>query len=144
MTDLRDSVADYCGSERFFFLDDDEKVHAEELLAYFCDQVEGALSNEAIQTGMEAVARLDVPIEARRAFPGLLKGYVEYLDGAGRLADAEDWTGFIDAASPSYVASFRQDGTVRGRTVRNSHTAVGRNDPCPCGSGKKFKKCCGR
>ena len=20
---------------------------------------------------------------------------------------------------------------------------VGRNDPCPCGSGKKFKKCCG-
>jgi hypothetical protein len=23
-------------------------------------------------------------------------------------------------------------------------TRVGRNDPCPCGSGKKFKKCCGR
>ena len=22
-------------------------------------------------------------------------------------------------------------------------TNVGRNDPCPCGSGKKFKKCCG-
>jgi uncharacterized protein YecA (UPF0149 family) len=22
-------------------------------------------------------------------------------------------------------------------------TRVGRNDPCPCGSGKKFKKCCG-
>jgi uncharacterized protein len=22
-------------------------------------------------------------------------------------------------------------------------TAVGRNDPCPCGSGLKFKKCCG-
>ncbi|MEN6533624.1 MAG: SEC-C metal-binding domain-containing protein [Bryobacteraceae bacterium] len=22
-------------------------------------------------------------------------------------------------------------------------TLVGRNDPCPCGSGKKFKKCCG-
>ncbi|WP_300923614.1 SEC-C metal-binding domain-containing protein, partial [uncultured Desulfovibrio sp.] len=21
---------------------------------------------------------------------------------------------------------------------------VGRNDPCPCGSGKKYKKCCGR
>ncbi|RLS50942.1 MAG: hypothetical protein DWH87_01250, partial [Planctomycetota bacterium] len=21
---------------------------------------------------------------------------------------------------------------------------VGRNDPCPCGSGKKFKNCCGR
>nr|WP_298485451.1 SEC-C metal-binding domain-containing protein [uncultured Ruminococcus sp.] len=21
---------------------------------------------------------------------------------------------------------------------------VGRNDPCPCGSGKKYKKCCGK
>ncbi|MFH1397515.1 MAG: preprotein translocase subunit SecA [Candidatus Omnitrophota bacterium] len=25
-----------------------------------------------------------------------------------------------------------------------SHPKVGRNDPCPCGSGKKFKKCCGK
>jgi preprotein translocase subunit SecA len=24
------------------------------------------------------------------------------------------------------------------------HSKVGRNDPCPCGSGKKFKQCCGR
>lgn len=24
------------------------------------------------------------------------------------------------------------------------HTKVGRNDPCPCGSGKKYKNCCGR
>ena len=29
-------------------------------------------------------------------------------------------------------------------TVRLSHPKVGRNDPCPCGSGKKYKKCCGR
>jgi len=28
-------------------------------------------------------------------------------------------------------------------TLRRSHPKVGRNDPCPCGSGKKFKKCCG-
>jgi preprotein translocase subunit SecA len=27
--------------------------------------------------------------------------------------------------------------------VRRSGDKVGRNDPCPCGSGKKFKKCCG-
>ncbi len=30
------------------------------------------------------------------------------------------------------------------RTYRKSGPRVGRNDPCPCGSGKKFKKCCGR
>ena len=27
--------------------------------------------------------------------------------------------------------------------VRNPLKEVGRNDPCPCGSGKKYKKCCG-
>ncbi len=29
-------------------------------------------------------------------------------------------------------------------TLRKDGPKVGRNDPCPCGSGKKFKKCCGR
>ena len=28
-------------------------------------------------------------------------------------------------------------------TVRNAGPKAGRNDPCPCGSGKKYKKCCG-
>jgi preprotein translocase subunit SecA len=28
--------------------------------------------------------------------------------------------------------------------VRRETPKVGRNDPCPCGSGKKFKNCCGR
>ena len=30
------------------------------------------------------------------------------------------------------------------RTVRNEEPKVGRNEPCPCGSGKKYKNCCGR
>ncbi len=29
-------------------------------------------------------------------------------------------------------------------TVKRQGKKVGRNDPCPCGSGKKYKKCCGR
>ena len=38
------------------------------------------------------------------------------------------------------------DGTdSANRTVRKTaKQKVGRNDPCPCGSGKKYKKCCGR
>ena len=37
------------------------------------------------------------------------------------------------------------DGKVQGEEpyVRSS-PKVGRNDPCPCGSGKKYKKCCGQ
>ena len=31
-----------------------------------------------------------------------------------------------------------------GVTYRRIQPRVGRNDPCPCGSGKKYKKCCGR
>ncbi|WP_211365126.1 SEC-C metal-binding domain-containing protein [Rhodovulum strictum] len=30
----------------------------------------------------------------------------------------------------------------RGQPARRAK--VGRNDPCPCGSGRKFKKCCGQ
>jgi uncharacterized protein YecA (UPF0149 family) len=26
----------------------------------------------------------------------------------------------------------------------NAHPKVGRNDPCPCGNGRKYKKCCGQ
>jgi hypothetical protein len=32
--------------------------------------------------------------------------------------------------------------TIKVATVRNEGPKVGRNDPCPCGSGKKYKKCC--
>lgn len=29
-------------------------------------------------------------------------------------------------------------------TIRSDKQEIGRNDPCPCGSGKKYKKCCGK
>jgi len=38
---------------------------------------------------------------------------------------------------------FVEGEPVRQEPFRRSEPKVGRNDPCPCGSGKKFKKCCG-
>ena len=35
-------------------------------------------------------------------------------------------------------------GTDVDRTVKNDEPKIGRNDPCPCGSGKKYKNCCGK
>ena len=35
-------------------------------------------------------------------------------------------------------------GNVIPTTVKRVGAKVGRNDPCPCGSGKKYKQCCGR
>ena len=35
--------------------------------------------------------------------------------------------------------------STESATVKNKKSGtVGRNDPCPCGSGKKYKNCCGR
>ncbi len=44
------------------------------------------------------------------------------------------------AKSHNLSASFKKNVT----TDRNSGRKIGRNEPCPCGSGKKYKKCCGR
>lgn len=38
---------------------------------------------------------------------------------------------------------FTDGHAVAPKTIVRSEPKVGRNDPCPCGSGKKFKKCCG-
>jgi len=42
-----------------------------------------------------------------------------------------------------YIMS-RGEDTPAAATVKRAAAKVGRNDPCPCGSGKKYKKCCGR
>ena len=34
------------------------------------------------------------------------------------------------------------DSVAKKQPVRNKSKKVGPNDPCPCGSGKKYKKCC--
>ena len=40
-----------------------------------------------------------------------------------------------EAARLAYEAS-------KAGTVKRTKPKIGRNDPCPCGSGKKYKKCC--
>ena len=35
-------------------------------------------------------------------------------------------------------------GLMGAPTVRRGGPKIGRNAPCPCGSGKKYKKCCGK
>ena len=40
------------------------------------------------------------------------------------------------------VSSGAGDGTIAKKPIVKKK--IGRNDPCPCGSGLKYKKCCGR
>jgi len=49
----------------------------------------------------------------------------------------------ITSASQENLNNLDKD-TVRKETVKNEGPNVGRNDPCPCGSGKKYKQCCGK
>jgi SEC-C motif-containing protein len=37
---------------------------------------------------------------------------------------------------------FYKDGKIEQQTIIRNGPKVGRNDPCPCGSGKKYKRCC--
>ena len=55
------------------------------------------------------------------------------------LYDLPQWDKIFDADTKKrlYLEQKRSGTIVKG-------PKVGRNDPCPCGSGKKYKKCCGR
>lgn len=46
-------------------------------------------------------------------------------------------------AKPTAASGGSDDGSVKKQPVRKG-VKVGRNDPCPCGSGLKYKKCCGK
>jgi len=51
---------------------------------------------------------------------------------------------FHGSSGENDTASLPEDSPAPARKpVQSSHAKVGRNDPCPCGSGKKYKKCCG-
>ena len=49
------------------------------------------------------------------------------------------WDSLLDADTRKALYKEQKLST----TVVNTQPKVGRNDPCPCGSGKKYKKCCG-
>jgi preprotein translocase subunit SecA len=46
------------------------------------------------------------------------------------------------AEQQSQAIDNSQRGDVKVEPIRNRSERVGRNDPCPCGSGKKYKNCC--
>jgi uncharacterized protein YecA (UPF0149 family) len=46
------------------------------------------------------------------------------------------------AAIPRAILALHALATMYSRS--NPLTKTGRNDPCPCGSGQKYKRCCGR
>jgi uncharacterized protein YchJ len=75
---------------------------------------------------MNLVPMDKVVADARAGAAGPIQGWVDFaeigLEGAGSSEGESDFS----EAKPIQAAP-----------------KTGRNDPCPCGSGRKFKKCCG-
>lgn len=82
------------------------------------------------------VFRVKVQKEAPRQGP-----QVRQMNTQHTAVEAFNGATARQAANSSPMAQQRQGDSV---TVVRSTPKVGRNDPCPCGSGKKYKQCCGR
>lgn len=60
----------------------------------------------------------------------------------GYIDDVNEALRWTDYGDDEYAGSSADDGWMPNEPARNLLRGVGRNDPCPCGSGKKAKKCC--
>jgi SEC-C motif domain protein len=88
--------------------------------------------------------------------PNDKKGTVEFIasyeyEGQGldhhevsqfRKADGGEWL-FVEGDSHTHKAGETHQHHAKVQTVLRESPKIGRNDPCICGSGKKYKKCCG-
>jgi preprotein translocase subunit SecA len=61
-----------------------------------------------------------------------------------QIARPEEVKKFEAARKQPIVLSHGDEIEEKQKTVKREGKKVGRNDPCPCGSGKKYKKCHGR
>ena len=68
------------------------------------------------------------------------KLYKNMVDAkADWLYELPQWDAIFDEETKKRLyREQKQSGTIR------KEKKIGRNDPCPCGSGKKYKKCCGK
>ena len=66
------------------------------------------------------------------------------FDGAAAGGPAAAVTTAGTGSSSAGDISLGENGLPVGVTIRREVAKVGRNDACPCGSGKKFKQCCGK
>ena len=86
------------------------------------------------------VARLDLPPAAHAALPAACRDLLAQLEADGRLADGRAWGLALAAQAERYRRATRGEA----EDLTRPGAKVGRNAPCPCGSGKKFKQCCMR
>lgn len=66
-----------------------------------------------------------------------------YLEDEGLEYCLSERSRFLFENEQWFYVDGELDDSTAPRPITIESTKVGRNDPCPCGSGKKYKKCCG-
>ncbi len=100
--------------------------------AGFIDGINEALDEKVNLENFTPESEIDISFDFER----LYKKMVEYK--AETLYSLPEWEGIF---TKEQLEVFYKEQKV-SRTVYKEKK-IGRNDPCPCGSGKKYKKCCG-
>jgi len=85
--------------------------------------------------------RVDI---ARKVFKVKIRRQDRHYDGETTPAHASH-ASMASLINPALTVRMqeRKEASPERMQVKRSAPKVGRNDPCPCGSGKKYKKCCG-
>jgi len=99
----------------------------------FLDGIKEAIDNAPDVENLEP----DTLVDAKVDFEQLFRKMVEYK--AEHLYTLPQWD---DHFTEEQRKAFYTE-TKTAKTFVREGEKVGRNDPCPCGSGKKYKKCCG-
>ena len=82
---------------------------------------------------MDENTEIVLEIDPEKLYYNMVEAKAEWLYGL------EAWDHILSAERRKELyREQKQSGTIR------KEVKVGRNDPCPCGSGKKYKYCCGR
>lgn len=98
----------------------------------FLDGIQTSIENPFELEAVTEDSNIVLDIVWDKLFYNMINAEADYLFGL------ESWDGILTIEERKNIA----DKWRRSRTVVKEKEP-GRNDPCPCGSGKKYKKCCG-
>jgi preprotein translocase subunit SecA len=98
----------------------------------FLDGINESLEKNLDLEKIEGNSEVELKINFEKLYFNMLDSKADYL------YSLPQWEGIFSVEKRKEIQKQWRDS----KTVVNENK-VGRNEPCPCGSGKKFKKCCG-
>lgn len=137
-----DWASEFAESTVFSFLPDSVKEGAPSVCAEFLRRLQTSTEVELRRVLLEEMPTLDLPPKVRPALPEILGSFLDWLEETGRLGGGRSFARFVGALRPAYAERCSPRGGLRVPPIIKKTPDIGRNDPCPCGSGRKFKKCC--